>query len=186
MSVTPGLGAFNKDKVASKFGIQLKPKDATSRPAAEKKSLTTTTTTATSSTVVKNKTIGDFRADSSTNGFLNKTPETPRKPSTLVNTSKLSTSNDNHSKTNSKTSITPKSPSTTKRSSLAPTDNIPSTTLNNKPSNVQKTEAQIEHQKDQPLYRRQPSKPLENTTSSSTTSSLPATTTTTTTNSLKR
>jgi len=32
MSSSPGLGAFNKDKVASKFGIQLKTKENCKQP----------------------------------------------------------------------------------------------------------------------------------------------------------
>jgi hypothetical protein len=204
MSTTPGLGAFNKDKVANKFGIQLKPKDTAQRSSTEKKPITTTNT----STVTKNKTIGDFRTDNSTNGFLintnrstsSKTPEPIRKvneksatnksTSGLVNTSLKSneqshslTSNVNHSTTKSKDSLKSKSPTTTKRVSPTPTNRSVSPVPPLKQPSKQKTEDQIEHQKDLPLYRRQLSKPLENT--SSTTTAV-ATTTTASTNSLKR
>jgi len=193
MSVTPGLGAFNKDKVANKFGIQLKPKDAPQR--------SSTTVTTGTSTVTKNKTIGDFRTDKSTNGFLtntnrpaaSKTPETTRKviekslptnksTSGLVNTSvninqqsTTLTSNVNHSTPKSKESLT----TTTKRSSITPTERAVSPTPPIKRPNVPKTETPTQDKKDLPLYKkRQSSKPLDSTPST------PAATTTTTSTSL--
>jgi len=196
MSGTPGLGAFNKDKVANKFGIQLKPKDASQRSSTDKKP----TPTAGTSNVTKNKTIGDFRTDNSINGFLlntnrittSKTPEPTRKnigktvtsksTSGLVNTpaktneqSKTLTSNANHS--------TAKSPATAKRSNIKPTEQAVSPAPPIKRPSIPKTEAQIEHKKDQPLYRRQISKPLDNISPST---SAAATTTTVSPTSLKR
>ncbi|CAF0872645.1 unnamed protein product [Rotaria sp. Silwood1] len=70
MSVTPGLGAFNKDKVANKFGIQLKAKDTkkqAQRPlnqSTEKQSINIET-----STLTENKTVSDFRLQKETNGL---------------------------------------------------------------------------------------------------------------------
>jgi hypothetical protein len=93
------------------------------------------------------------------------------------------TSNVNHSTTKSKDSLKSKSPTTTKRVSPTPTNRSVSPVPPLKQPSIQKTEDQIEHQKDLPLYRRQLSKPLENT--SSTTTAV-ATTTTASTNSLKR
>ena len=197
MSVKPGLGAFNKDKVANKFGIQLKAKDAP-------------TASSGASTVTKNKTIGDFRADKSTNGFLNntnrpvgsKTPEPTRKviektapinKSSTVNVNQKSTtltSNVNHSTTKSKESLTTTTTTTTKRTSPTPGERPASPTPPVKQQQQQKpaaskSESSSESKKDQPLYRRQLSKPLDNTPSTPTT----ATTTTaaaTSTSSLKR
>ncbi|CAF0833399.1 unnamed protein product [Adineta ricciae] len=194
MSTTPGLGAFNRDKVANKFGIQLKPKDApsTKRPSTSaidyKPTATTSTTTAATtglSIVSKNKTINDFRTEKNTNGFLSTSNHSPvskpipdkvstsKSTSNLLNTSVESqrknslTTNVNHSTTKSREP----SPAPLKRAvSPAPPVKKPTTSS-------PKTEAQIEHQKDQPLYRRQLSKPLENHSS---TANVPATTTTTT------
>jgi len=212
MSGTPGLGAFNKDKVANKFGIQLKPKDASQRSSTEKKSTTTTTTSETSN-VTKNKTISDFRTNNSTNGFLlntnrtnsSQTPEpikknigkpvTTKSTSGLVNTpvktnEKPSTSKSTSGlvntpvKTNEKpTSLTSNiNHSTTKRSSITPTERAVSPAPPTKRPSVSKTESQIKHQKDQPLYRRQLSKPLDNVPpSASTTTKRPSSP-----NSLKR
>ena len=66
MSVASGLGAFNKDKVANKFGIQLRAKESSrpSTPASEKK-----LSPVTPGTVTKNQSIGDFRSASKQNGF---------------------------------------------------------------------------------------------------------------------
>jgi hypothetical protein len=177
MSVTPGLGAFNKDKVANKFGIQLKGKT------------NSTTASNETSTVIKNKTISDFRTDKSTNGFLNntnrpvgsKTPEPTRKvneknsstnKSSSVNINQQSTtltSNVNHSTTKSKESLT-----TTKRANQPSTERAVSPT-----PPVRKPETPSQNKKDQPLYRRQLSKPLDNTPST-------PPTTTTSTSSIKR
>jgi myosin-light-chain kinase len=177
MSVTPGLGAFNKDKVANKFGIQLKGKTSS------------TTASNETSTVIKNKTISDFRTDKSTNGFLNntnrpvgsKTPEPTRKvneknsstnKSSSVNINQQSTtltSNVNHSTTKSKESLT-----TTKRANQPSTERAVSPT-----PPVRKPETPSQNKKDQPLYRRQLSKPLDNTPST-------PPTTTTSTSSIKR
>jgi hypothetical protein len=226
MSGTPGLGAFNKDKVANKFGIQLKPKDANKQsPRPSTSSIEKGSTTTGTSNVIKNKTIGDFRTENNINGFgltnrspSSKTPEATRKiaekpltsksTSALVNTSinnersNSLTSNVNHSTAKSKESIKSvpessssnvllpsKSPGTVKRSSITSTDRGISPELSpikrpsmtktaerdvspalsakqvNAPKTTTKTEAQIEHQKDQPLYKRQLSKTLENTPS---------------------
>jgi len=182
MSVTPGLGAFNKDKVANKFGIQLKTKDASQRSLTEKKP----TTTIGASNVTKNKTIGDFRTDNSTNGFelnknrtiTSKTPEPTRKNIDKSVTSKSTSGLVNKSaKTNEQSnSLTSNVNHSIKNSSTA-TSSTPSI----KQPSVPKTEAQIEHQKDQPLHRIQVSKPLENSSSPTT-----VTTTTASTTSLKR
>ncbi len=197
MSATPGLGSFNKDKVANKFGIQLKPKDASQRSATDKKPITTSSST---SNVTKNKTISDFRTDNSTNGVLLNTtrptpatkapPEPAKKPlektaaskstSVLVNTSANNdqrTSNVNHSTTKSKESLTPKSPSTSKRSSITPTERAVSPAPPPKRPSVTKTEAQPQHLADKPLYNRQSSKPLENTSSKTTAAAAAAATT---------
>lgn len=187
MSVTPGLGAFNKDKVANKFGIQLKPKDATQRSSTEKKSTTTTTASTSTSNVTKNKTISDFRTDNSTNGFLlnnnrttPKTPEPMRKPTTSKSTSGLvNTSVKPNEQSNTLTSNV--NHSTTKRPSITSTERAASPAPPNKRPSVPKSEAQIEHQKDQPLYRRQLSKPLDHTSTPSTTAAAKSAATTTTT-----
>lgn len=70
MSVTPGLGAFNKDKVANKFGIQLKAKD-TKKPS--QRLLNTSTEQKPSDTkasiITENKTVSDFCLQNELNGF---------------------------------------------------------------------------------------------------------------------
>jgi hypothetical protein len=187
MSGTPGLGAFNKDKVANKFGIQLKPKDASQRSSTDKKSTPTN--------VTKNKTIGDFRTDNSTNGFLlntnritsSKTPEPTRKTATSKSTSGLANTpvkNNEQSKTliSNVNHSTAKSPTTTKRSSITPAKPAISPVPPIKRPSITKTEAQIEDKKDQPLYRRQLSKQLDNVSLSTSA----ATTTTASPTSLKR
>jgi hypothetical protein len=196
MSVKSSLGAFNKDKVANKFGIQLKPKDAS-------------TASSGTSTVTKNKTIGDFRTDKSTNGFLNntnrpvgsKTPEPTRKviektspinKSSTVNINQQSTtltSNVNHSTTKSKESLSPTT--TTKRTSQTPAQRAASPTPPAKKQQqpqpaAPKPEASNQSKKDQPLYRRQSSKPLDNTPSTPTTATTTTTAAATSTSSLKR
>jgi len=186
MSGTPGLGAFNKDKVANKFGIQLKPKDASQR---------SSTPTIGTSNVTKNKTIGDFRTDNSTNGFLlntnrntsSKTPEPTRKTATSKSTSGLANTpvkNNEQSKTliSNVNHSTAKSPTTTKKSSITPTKQAISPVPPIKQPSITKTEAQIEDKKDQPLYRRQLSKQLDNVSLSTSA----ATTTTASPTSLKR
>ncbi|CAF1013803.1 unnamed protein product [Rotaria magnacalcarata] len=73
MSVTPGLGAFNKDKVANKFGIQLKNKDSNKQSqqpltsSSEKKTVNTET-----STITESKTVSDFRTKNESNGLKTK------------------------------------------------------------------------------------------------------------------
>lgn len=212
MSVTRDLGAFNKNKVANKFGIQLKNKDADKQsqrplsPSSDKILINTDATT-----VAKNKTLNDSHSSSKqSNGFQSKTPEPIRKSpenslksksnsghisipvnnerrdslnvnvnhSTLSNSVKsnsLSPSTTNNLSTNpvKRSSLTPNdrskspSPSPIKRISIIKTPErsispIPSP----KPSSIPiKTEAEIEHQKDQPLYKRQLSKTLDNATS---------------------
>jgi len=231
MNTTPGLGSFNKDKVANKFGIQLKPKDTNKQsqpplsPLNERKTIHTET-----SSVTKNKTVSDFRVQNESNGFQtntnipkhstsSKTPQSiknslensTKSKSTieLVSTSMNNerrdslTSNVNHStflkpvkstpsieslsKSSSSSNILllSKSPETVKRSSLTPisTDrqsiNITKTTertisptpsikSQNIPTATTKTVAEIEHQKDQPLYKRQLSKTLDTATTSAT------------------
>jgi hypothetical protein len=232
MSGTPNLGAFNKDKVANKFGIQLKTKDSLTQiqrpltPTTEKKS----TITESSSIVTKSKIVSDFRKQNDSNGFqsntnhsaLLKTPEPTRKLvensikskssseliSTPINNERRTslTPNVNHSTTSnpvksnepikslspssSSTNLSPlKSPEIVKRSSLTPINRsvspepssikrlsltksteraispVSSIKPPNVPTTINKTEAAIEHQKDQPLYKRQLSKTLDNATS---------------------
>jgi hypothetical protein len=288
MSGTTNLPASNKDKVANKFGIQLKPKDTNKpslSPTTEKKSINTETTT-----VLKNKTVSDFRVQNESNGFQtktntinhhstsSKTPEPTRKNLENSTKSKSSialvsvpttnerrdslTSNVNHSTSlnpvkSLSQSLSSKSPEIIKRSSLISISIDPRSSLSSKdrskspepssikrlsitktpernvspgPSSIRrlsitktpersvspgaspmkrisvtktpersvspgssirrtsgtktpeqtspallikrpsistttKTEAQIEHQKDQPLYKRQLSKTLDNVTS---------------------
>jgi hypothetical protein len=214
MSVTPGLGSFNKDKVANKFGIQLKKKDTNKQsqqplnPSTEKININTDT-----SAVTENKTVSDSCLQNQSNGLKSKTPEPLRK--TLENSSKSKSSvglvstltynerrdsfnsNVNHStslnpvKSNSQSSLTTlsssQSPDTIKQSSLisknrskspspslskrtsiikTTTEQPMSQTLSSKQTNIPtsttKTVAEIEHQKDQPLYKRQLSKTLDN------------------------
>ncbi|CAF3317793.1 unnamed protein product [Rotaria socialis] len=238
MSVTPGLGAFNKDKVANKFGIQLKNKDSNKQSqqlltsSSEKKTVNTET-----STITESKTVSDFRTKNESNGLKtkknirrqcpsSKTPEPVRK--SLENSIKsksslelVSTStnherrnslntNVNHSKSSilvesnesincispclssssSNILLSPKPSTTMKRSSLtlidrdillepSLTERISTTTTTKKrivspeasanqlniSKSMTKTEAEIEHQKDQPLYKRQLSKTLDSPTS---------------------
>ncbi|CAF1602012.1 unnamed protein product [Rotaria magnacalcarata] len=218
MSVTPGLGAFNKDKVANKFGIQLKAKEVLQQPSTPltAKKITTSKT----SCVPKNKTISDFRTDNNVNGFLSnadltstssiseatrKHSEKPRtnKPSSgPVNTSarheqshSLNT-NTNHSTEKSTESLPVKPLEISKKKMITSTEQTVSPALPVKQASVlatnQKTEAQIQHQKDQPLYKRQLSKTLDNNSppiNKSTMAAAAATATTTTnalTTSLKR
>jgi hypothetical protein len=208
MSDTPNLSAFNKDKVANKFGIQLKNKDKNKQSqqtlslSTEKKINNTET-----SIVTKNKTVSDFRIQNQLNGFQSNT-EPSLKSKSNIELISTSTNNDrrnsfnlnvNHSdclntnqsiKSNSQSTLNISFPSksfdTTKRSSLTPMDrkkspesssikrtNITKTTEHplssskqaSIPTHIIKTEAQIELQKDQPLYKRQLSKTLENATS---------------------
>lgn len=201
MSLTPGLGAFNKDKVANKFGIQLKGKDAPTRSTTEKKPTTPETPT-----VTKNKTISDFRTDKNTNGFLTNTKPseatkkspTSKSTSGLVNTSidpkqqsNSLTSTNNHSKIKSKESSSSKSLSTINRTpspSAAKKDAQKDQPLSRRQSSKQleqTTAPKNDAQKDQPLSRRQSSKQLEQTTPV-TPSPAPPTKTTTTMTSLKR
>jgi len=209
MSVTSGLGSFNKDKVANKFGIQLKPKDAVRRPSTSSTEKKPTTTE--SSNVTKTKTNSDFRKDNNTNGFLSNTnrstvsktseptKKVPEKSSTskptsgLLNTSVNNersnslTSNVNHSTTKSREPSPSTSTLTTKRPSVIPTQRAvspapPPVKQPNASKTDPKIEAQIEHKKNQPLDKRQSSKPVDNTSSSAPT----ATTATASTNSLKR
>ncbi|UJR07657.1 hypothetical protein I4U23_011945 [Adineta vaga] len=210
MSGTPSLGAFNKDKVANKFGIQLKPKDApsTKRPstsAIEYKS--TATTTSGLSNVSKNKTFNDFRTtETNTNGFLSNTNHSlalkpvqtqkpiPEKVSTSKSTSNLLNTSVQNQRSNSLTSnvshSTSKSrepsPAPTKRSSIVsstPRAVSPAPPVKQSNTLSPNTEAQIERKKDQPLDRRQLSKPLDNHSS---TANISSTTASTSTNSLKR
>jgi hypothetical protein len=187
MSVTPGLGSFNKDKVANKFGIQLKPKGSSQQSLTTSTTKITSTTTGAASSITKNKTVSDFRANNNTNGFSSNTSEpikkvpdkslTSKSTSGLVSTSVNNersdslTSNVNHSTKKSKEPSPAKSPATAKKSSIisneravspAPSVKGPSVSIVTPPH---KTEAQIQHQKDQPLYRRQLSKPIDPTSS---------------------
>ena len=125
MSVASGLGAFNKDKVANKFGIQLRPKDgSSSRPA-------------TPLLEKKTPTIGDFRSATKINGLTpTSTPVFPRK--TQSSQALVAPPAVQHS--------TPRDASKER-----PTAAI-------KPK---KSDAQVEQQKDQPLYKRQSSKTLD-------------------------
>ena len=215
MSVASGLGAFNRDKVANKFGIQLKGKDSnqsSSRPAtpATTKKFSTTNT----SNVSKNQTIGDFRRNINTNGtniqpspmsspLMVKKSET--KVKSIENSSSLSTtksssglknsSNNNERSNASKSSIDhsihlnssiqtnhqsiPKSPTTRKKSIESPINQSMNNSKKSSNETVShndrtnsnglnantKTNAEIEHQKDQPLYKRQSSKNLDNLSS---------------------
>lgn len=240
MSVTPGLGAFNKDKVANKFGIQLKNKDSnkpSQRPltsSTEKQTVNTET-----STITENEKVNDFRPKNESNGLRtkkhilqqspsSKTPEPIRKSlensiksksslelvSTSTNNERRNSlhTNVNHSKasvlaksnelincispclssSSSNILLSPKPSTTMKRSSLIPVSTMdrrasltlidrdillepsltkrtvspkPSVNQSNIPKSKTKTEAEIEHQKDQPLYKRQLSKTLDNLTS---------------------
>jgi hypothetical protein len=222
MNTTPGLGSFNKDKVANKFGIQLKPKDTNKQsqpplsPLNERKTIHTET-----SSVTKNQTVSDFRVQNESNGFqtntnITKHSTSSKTPQSIGNSTKskstielVSTSMNNErrdsltSNVNHSTSLKPvkstlsieslsksssssnilllsKSPETVKRSSLTPisTDRQsiltskdrsispkPSIKSQNIPTGTTKSVAEIEHQKDQPLYKRQLSKTLDNATS---------------------
>lgn len=209
MSVTPGLGAFNKDKVANKFGIQLKNKDnkqiqRTLSPSNEKIFFDQEQTNLTKTMkIINNKSS----LPNQSNGFQSKTPEPLRKTFENIQKSKSTSGlasilienerpnlfniNINHHSTlinsvqSNSLSINP-----IKRSSLTPNDRTkspspsPSLSLSSSPSSIikpsersispipspkrssipTKTEAEIEHQKDQPLYKRQPSKTLDKTT----------------------
>ena len=195
MSLTPGLGAFNKDKVANKFGIQLKGKD---RSTTEKKPTTPETPT-----VTKNKTISDFRTDKNTNGFLSNiksssesTKKSPTSKSTsgLVNTSidpkqqsNSLTSTNNHSNTKSSKSLT--TINRTPSPSAAKKDAQKDQPLSRRQSSKQLEQpaaTKNDAQKDQPLSRRQSSKQLEQTPPTPVTPSPPPPPKTTTTISLKR
>ena len=190
MSVTPGLGSFNKDKVANKFGIQLKPKGSSQQLLTTSTTKITSTATGAASNITKNKTVSDFRTNNSTNGFSSNTSEpikkVPDKSLTSKSTSGLVsksvnneqshslTSNDNHSTKKSKEPSPAKSPATAKKSSIisneravspVPPVKRPSASIITPSPPPPKTEAQIEHQKDQPLYRRQLSKPIDPTSS---------------------
>lgn len=216
MSVTPGLGSFNKDKVANKFGIQLKTKDGSkqaARPANEPPA-----------TVSKNKTVSDFRRPTLSNGSAaDAKSAAPSSTRTSTNSSfqnsvkskssiglvstgtveerrKSLTSNENHSTpskpvkpstSSSNLSSLPLSPETINQTALARspspvrrpsvaaqppsavrrtsvTSIAPEPTPVSKPADLlpvpAKTEAEIEHQKDQPLYKRQLTKTIDNAT----------------------
>ncbi|CAF1448428.1 unnamed protein product [Adineta ricciae] len=230
MNVTPGLGSFNKDKVANKFGIQLKGKDG-SKQADQSVGMTLGT---------KNKTVSDFRFQNDSNGLKSNSNSTtlqsrkisleptPKSQSSiaLLSTSTFNerrnsfNSDVNHSTTlkpvkttpstesllksppktrrTSQTSISPEPSlirrtsvtnvieqpiSIIKRRSITPISPEPSpvrrisitkpaeqsipTSSSPKQNSLSKTEAEIEHQKDQPLYKRQLTKTLENSTSTS-------------------
>jgi len=197
MSVTPGLGAFNKDKVANRFGIQLKNKDTnkqSQQPSTEKIIINTDT-----SIVTKNKTVSDFRVQNQSNGFqsepLKKTLENSIKSKSNIELISMPMHNERrdslNSNVNHSTSLNPvklnsqlssKLSDTIKIPNLIPKDrskspspssikqtNITERSVSPIPSSKQstipttKTEAQIEHQKDQPLYKRQLSRTLDNT-----------------------
>ncbi|CAF3524904.1 unnamed protein product [Rotaria socialis] len=191
MSVTPGLGVFNKDKVANKFGIQLKAKEVLQQPSTPltAKKIATSRT----SCVPKNKTISDFRTDNNVNEFLSNTnptstssiSEATRKHSEKPTTNKPSlgpvntsvrheqshslNTNTNHSTEKSTESLPAKPFEISKKKMITSTEQAVSPALPVKQSSVlathQKTEAQIQHQKDQPLYKRQLSKTLDNNSS---------------------
>lgn len=221
MSVTPSLGSFNKDKVANKFGIQLKPKNTNTQI---QQSLSPTTGKKISS-LTKTNSISDSHLQNQSNGNLSKSPQMIRKmfeqsSETKSNNNHLSIStidqrraslnlNVNHSTNSNLLTTKPMSnsqlllqtsnrnkslsisPSTSRRTSIKKTPerslspNIiskqsiqsksperplspvsipkrPSTPLT---TTTTKTEQEIEHQKDQPLYKRQLSKTLDNNTS---------------------
>ena len=234
MSVTPGLGAFNKDKVANKFGIQLKKKETNEKcaqsPLSPSMEMDSTTITETS-TVTKNNTVSDFRSQNQSNGLEWETLSSDRpclssplpspSPSTsnestskpmgqsskskstgglmMMMTSTManehqrpasSTSTSNHSnascpvnsneliQSTSASSVSTDRPASSidDSSSTSPARSLlqegssaedkPSLLLSPPPSpSLAKTEAEIEHQKDQPLYKRQLSKTLDNSTS---------------------
>jgi len=131
MSVASGLGAFNKDKVANKFGIQLRTKDSSSSSSRPSTPLIEK----------KNPTVGDFRSSTKFNGL------TPTSTPIIAKKSQ-----------SSQTLVrSPAAHHSTKRdASKERSKNL------TKPT---KTNAQIEQQKDQPLYKRQSSKTLDNPTS---------------------
>jgi hypothetical protein len=168
MSVTPGLGSFNKDKVANKFGIQLKNKETT-KQSTEKKIFITETTT----TTITMSDLNGFR--SNTLAPNQKTLENSAKSKSnneLISTSlhnerhDPSNSNVNHSTISSSVKLN-QSSDILKRSSLTSDDQTkPPEKRTSIPTN--KTEAEIEFQKDQPLYKRQLSKTLDNTITSKT------------------
>jgi myosin-light-chain kinase len=168
MSVTPGLGSFNKDKVANKFGIQLKNKETT-KQSTEKKIFITETTT----TTITMSDLNGFR--SNTLAPNQKTLENSAKSKSnneLISTSlhnerhDPSNSNVNHSTISSSVKLN-QSSDILKRSSLTSDDQTKSPEKRTSiPTN--KTEAEIEFQKDQPLYKRQLSKTLDNTITSKT------------------
>jgi hypothetical protein len=211
MSEASRLGAFNKDKVANKFGIQLRPKETnktSSRPSTplfEKKSSTINASnrTAVSSTDIDsrrqtqintsrtsrgNGTGVPSRVDPSTN---NNDTLPPGKSSSGLNNAttsnertRCSTSSVHHSAVSNRTqtqdtteghadsvnSPTSDLRSTGRRTSLNNVDQrllLPGSSLldplNSTGASNTKTLAQIEQQKDQPLYRRQSSRTLDPT-----------------------
>ena len=188
MSVTPNLSGFNKDKVANKFGIQLKKKE--NNQSTQSQSLSSSTETNILQT--KSKTINEFSSENQSNGFISKSSELLKKPldnsikskstNELISTS--SSSNERSSSSSLKSNIphstnanpvklinsSIQSDSQSFISTLTSKDRSksPSPSPNKRTSmttTTTKTEAEIEHQKDQPLYKRQPSKPLDNPTS---------------------
>jgi len=177
MSVTSNLGSFNKDKVANKFGIQLKNKN-TNAPTQQAISPTNDKKI---SSVTKNNTICDFRSQDQPNFDSAKsnvdqlsitTTNEQRRTSLNINSNHSTDSNSQllllQSSDNKKSSSI--SPSVSRRTSQSKTPErpiIPTTTT------TTKTEEEIEHQKDQPLYKRQLSKTLDNNTSTTTKSKHP-------------
>ena len=173
MSTASNLGAFNKDKVANKFGIQLKRRNTTQEPTSpliERK-----TTTAEVSNATKNKTVSNFRIDNSANGYLsNKSTTTSSNTSELRRKTTEKTTNNkstswklvNTSTENEENKSLASNIKHSARKSLDPVVSpIPSVKQSNVSKDSLKTQAQIEQQKDQPLYKRQSSKPLNNNTS---------------------
>ena len=134
MSVPPNRAMFNQDKVANKFGIQLKPNKSNS-------SSPTTTTITDHSIPSKDSINEDLPREKQSNGLpvCNCSSDLLEKNFDEVN--------------NEPINLIHSTSEQTKRSSFSS-------------STSPKTEAQIEYQKDQPLYRRQPSKPLDNSNKS--------------------
>ncbi len=186
MSVTSGLGSFNKDKVANKFGIQLKKKDTNQQQEQLNSSSETKIFVTETTSLTKTKTMSDLRVPNKSNGFQSNTLEPNQK--TLENSIKsksnnelMSTSMHNERRDSKNSNVnhsnisnpvkTNQTSDTLKRFSLTSNDQTKSSEASSikrtsiSTTTTNKTEAQIEYQKDQPLYKRQLSKTLDNTTS---------------------
>ena len=144
MNLTSGLGAFNKDKVANKFGIQLRPKDSNQSvqrpvtPSIERRNFT-------SNPFERGKTPvpADLRTSTKINGFssnsklknvpsqstTSKTPETRRKVENQLQTSKSTSGLLNSSKDKQQSSTSSSNDNHSKSSSipLKSKESVPST-----------------------------------------------------------